>query len=254
MNKRTSGNLPYAGHKPISAGLNHKVLAQEFLDSLYFIQGRTQSLATINDLYMALAYSVRNRLLSIWLMDVQGLEKNRRDMEIKFVCYFSAEFLPGPHLGNNLINLGIYEETRKALDSLGYDLKEILGQEEEPGLGNGGLGRLASCFMDSLSTLHVPAMGYGIRYEFGIFDQEIRNGWQVEMTDKWLGVENPWEITRPELSQHVNLGRYTESYRDGDGKYRARRVPAKVIKGVPCDTPILGYKSNIAIKYGTQSG
>ena len=247
MKKRTIREpqiTQHARHEHIRTGLNHEAIAQSFLDSLYFIQGRTQSLATRNDLYMALAYAVRDRLLSLWLMDARALENDIR-ADIKFVSYLSAEFLPGPHLGNNLINLGIYEETSKALRGLGYDLEELLGQEEEPGLGNGGLGRLASCFMDSLSTLHVPAIGYGIRYEFGIFDQEIRDGWQVEITDKWLGFGNPWEIHRPELSQSVNLGGRTEPYYDEHGKYRVRWLPAKVVKGVPCDTPILGYKSKI---------
>ncbi|MEW6585097.1 MAG: glycogen/starch/alpha-glucan phosphorylase, partial [Nitrospirota bacterium] len=243
MNKRTAGKVRHAEHDNIRTGLDHEAIAQSFLDSLYFTQGRTQSVATKNDLYMALAHAVRDRLLALWIKDLQSLEKSHAD--IKFVCYLSAEFLPGPHLGNNLINLGIYEEARKALGVLGYNLEDLLGHEEEPGLGNGGLGRLASCFMDSLSTLHVPAIGYGIRYEFGIFDQEIRDGWQVEITDKWLGLGNPWEIARPELSQSVNLGGHTEPYYDEHGRYRVRWIPAKVIKGVPCDTPILGYKSKI---------
>jgi starch phosphorylase len=243
MKKRATGKPPIS-QEHIRTSLDHKAIAQSFLDSLYFIQGRTQALASGNDLYMALAYAVRDRLLSLWLMDARALENHVR-ANIKFVSYLSAEFLPGPHLGNNLINLGIYEEARKALRSLGYELEELLAREEEPGLGNGGLGRLASCFMDSLSTLHVPAIGYGIRYEFGIFDQEIRDGWQVEITDKWLGFGNPWEIQRPELSQNVNLGGRTEPYYDEHGKYRVRWLPDKVIKGVPCDTPILGYKSKI---------
>ena len=245
MNKETKGNVQHSGHEQIRTALTHEAIAQSFLDSLYFIQGRIESLATKNDLYMALAYAVRDRILSIWIRDLHDLEQVGQDMHIKFVSYLSAEFLPGPHLGNNLINLGIYEEARKALSGLGYDLEELLGQEQEPGLGNGGLGRLASCFMDSLSTLHVPAIGYGIRYEFGIFDQEIRDGWQVEITDKWLGLGNPWEIAHPELSQTVNLGGSTESYYDEHGRYRARWIPGTVIKGVPCDTPVLGYKSKI---------
>ena len=245
MNNRTTRKRRHPGHENIRTALSHEAIAQSFLDSLYFIQGRIQSLATKNDLYMALAYAVRDRILSIWIRDLQDLEQFGQDMHIKFVSYLSAEFLPGPHLGNNLINLGIYDEARKALSGLGYDLEELLGQEEEPGLGNGGLGRLASCFMDSLSTLHVPAIGYGIRYEFGIFDQEIRDGWQVEITDKWLGLGNPWEIAHPELSQSVNLGGYTEPYYDEHGRYRVRWIPATVIKGVPCDTPVLGYRSKI---------
>ena len=249
MKKRTTRKPRSRGrhlpHEHIRTALTHGAIAQAFLDSLYFIQGRTQAIATKNDLYMALAYAVRDRILAIWIRDLQDLERVVQKMPFKFVSYLSAEFLPGPHLGNNLINLGIYEEARKAVGSLGYDLEELLSQEEEPGLGNGGLGRLASCFMDSLSTLHVPALGYGIRYEFGIFDQEIRDGWQVEVTDKWLGVGNPWEIAHPELSQSVNLGGHTEPYYDEHGRYRVRWVPAIVIKGVPCDTPVLGYRSKI---------
>src|SRR4029077_11855236 len=114
----------------------------------------------------------------------------------KAVAYLSAEFLTGPHLGNGLINLGIWQAVEEALSRVGQDLSGLLEQEEEPGLGNGGLGRLAACYMDSLATLNVPAIGYGIRYEFGIFDQAIRDGWQVEVTDKWLGFGN-WSGVRP---------------------------------------------------------
>ena len=127
------------------------------------------------------------------------------------VAYLSAEFLLGPHLANNLLNLGITEAAREAMSGLGYDLDEILAQEEEPGLGNGGLGRLASCYMDSLASLEVPAVGYGIRYEFGIFDQVIRDGWQCEITDKWLKNGNPWEIARPEIAYEVKFGGHTEA-------------------------------------------
>ena len=122
----------------------------------------------------------------------------------------------------------------------------LIEQEEEPGLGNGGLGRLASCFMDSLATLDIPAIGYGIRYEYGIFDQEIRDGWQIETTDKWLRLGNPWAIERPEDAFEVKLGGHTETYTDEHGQYRARWVPEKVVRGIPNDTPILGYRTNTA--------
>jgi starch phosphorylase len=160
------------------------------------------------------------------------------------VAYLSAEFLPGPHLANNLVCLGLYEETRKAMEQLAVDLEDVIAREEEPGLGNGGLGRLASCFLDSLATLSIHAIGYGIRYEFGIFDQEIQNGWQVEITDKWLRYGNPWEIAKPELSQEVYLGGSTESFYDENGRYAVKWKPARVIKGVPYDTPIIGYGHN----------
>jgi starch phosphorylase len=129
---------------------------------------------------------------------------------------------------------------------LGLDLNDLLDQEEEPGLGNGGLGRLAACFLDSLATLDIPAMGYGIRYEFGIFDQKIKNGWQVEVTDKWLKNGNPWEIPRLELAQHVKFGGQTETFHDKDGNYRVFWLPDKIVKAVPYDTPVLGYETNSA--------
>ncbi len=164
------------------------------------------------------------------------------DQDRKIACYLSAEFLLGPHLGNNLVNLDLEQAARTAMTDLGQDLDVILACEEEPGLGNGGLGRLAACYLDSLATLQRPAIGYGIRYEFGIFDQEIRDGWQVEVTDKWLRYGNPWEIAKPEVAYYVNWGGRTEWYRDNDGRDRVRWVPNRVVKGTAYDTPIQGYR------------
>jgi starch phosphorylase len=217
-------------------------LAQCFLDNLFFVQGRDRERATMNDLYLALAHTVRDRIVERWIKSV----RNYRAQDARVVCYFSAEFLTGPHLANNLINLGIYEEAELAMRKLGLDLETLIGQEEEPGLGNGGLGRLASCFMDSLATLDIPAIGYGIRYEYGIFDQEIRDGWQVETTDKWLRRGNPWALERPEDAFEVKFGGHTESYDDGSGRRRVRWIPSMVVRGVPHDTPILGYRTNTA--------
>jgi starch phosphorylase len=162
--------------------------------------------------------------------------------DARFVSYLSAEFLPGPHLANNLLNLGIMEPVRQALAELGLNLDEILEEEEEPGLGNGGLGRLASCYLDSLASLEIPAFGYGIRYEFGIFDQVVKDGWQVEITDKWLRFGNPWEIPRPEIAYEVKFGGHTESYNNAEGRYLVHWIPDTVVKGVAYDTPILGYR------------
>ncbi len=132
------------------------------------------------------------------------------------------------------------------MGELGLNFDELLQQEKEPGLGNGGLGRLAACFIDSLATLEVPSVGYGIRYEFGIFHQEIIDGWQVEKTDKWLSFGNPWELPRPEWSVEVKFGGSAESYVDEQNRLRVRWVPHKTVIGVPYDTPILGYKTNTA--------
>jgi starch phosphorylase len=150
----------------------------------------------------------------------------------------------GPHLGNNLLNLGIEDPVRQAVETAGQNLDELLKQEEEPGLGNGGLGRLAACYLDSLTTLEVPAIGFGLRYEHGIFHQAIRDGWQVEMTDNWLHLGNPWEIPRPENHFEVKLGGHTERMRDADGKERVGWIPDRVVKGTPFDTPISGYRVN----------
>jgi starch phosphorylase len=215
---------------------------REFEDALFATLGRFPKGATKNDLYLALAIAVRRQVLRRWVATSETyLEKGSRT-----VCYLSAEFLLGPHLGNNLLNLGLQEEARQAMSELGYDFDAILAQEEEPGLGNGGLGRLAACFMDSLATLQIPAIGYGIRYEYGIFDQVIRDGWQVEKTDKWLALGNPWEIPRPEIVFDVGLGGRTEGWQDERGHFRVRWVPDRVVRGVAYDTPILGYRNATA--------
>src|ERR1035438_9405030 len=223
-------------------GLRVEDLAQSFLDNLFFVQGRSLERATINDLYMALAHTVRDHLVERWISTV----KNYQAQDVRVVCYLSAEFLTGPHLANNLVNLGIYNEAELAMQQLGIDLNVLIEQEEEPGLGNGGLGRLASCFMDSLATLDIPAIGYGIRYEYGIFDQQIRDGWQVETTDKWLRLGNPWALERPEDAFEVKLGGRTERHTDAKGRLNVNWIPRKVVRGVPHDTPILGYRTNTA--------
>lgn len=218
-------------------GLDVETLKRAFLDNLFFIQGKPAALATKHDYYMALAYTVRDRMLHRW----NSTAETYTQAQSRTVCYLSAEFLMGPHLGNNLINLGIFDEVKQAISELGLDFDELLAQEVEPGLGNGGLGRLAACYQDSLATLEIPAMGYGIRYEFGIFEQGIRDGWQVERTDKWLRQGNPWEIARPEWSVNVKFGGKTETFVNDQGDTQVRWLPDRELKGVPYDTPILGY-------------
>ena len=196
--------------EPVRTGLAPETLSRAVLDNLACLQARFPEIATHHDWYMALAYSVRDRMLARWVSTVQAYAAR----DVKVACYLSAEFLIGPQLGNNLVNLGIEANAREAMRSLGQELDTLLALEEEPGLGNGGLGRLAACYMDSLATLEVPAIGYGIRYEFGIFDQSIRDGWQVEVTDKWLQQGNPWEIVRSDVSFYVRFGGRTRN-RDG---------------------------------------
>ncbi|MCG6967974.1 MAG: glycogen/starch/alpha-glucan phosphorylase [Chromatiaceae bacterium] len=215
-------------------------LKRAILDNLFYVQGRFPDVATENDWYLALAYTVRDRMLHRWLATTQTYKQT----QARTVCYLSAEFLMGPHLGVNLINLEIWDNVNRALSELGLDLEELLDQEPEPGLGNGGLGRLAACFLDSLATLEIPAIGYGIRYEFGIFDQRIQDGWQVEVTDKWLLHGNPWELPRPKLTFDISFGGHTEHYEDDSGRRHAHWIPERVVRGVAYDTPVMGYGVN----------
>jgi starch phosphorylase len=245
LNNIPKANVAPAEALPLSAenertGLSVMALREAIRDHVIYSVGRHPTVASKHDFYRALALAVRDRLQHRWAHTVDiYFEK-----DIKKACYLSAEFLMGPHLGNNIVNLGIEEEARQAVSELGLNLDELLAQEEEPGLGNGGLGRLAACYLDSLATLERPAIGYGIRYEFGIFDQEIRDGWQCEITDKWLHSGNPWEIEKPETVYHVGFGGHTESWKDEEGRYRVRWIPNEVIKGTAYDTPIQGYRVN----------
>jgi glycogen phosphorylase len=228
-------------HEKIRTGLGADAIAEALIDNLHYMQAKLPQHATRNDWYMALAYAVRDRMLDRYIKTLEAIVGTTKP--IKVVAYLSAEFLTGPHLGNSLINLGIWQATQEAVFKVGQNLSDLLEQEEEPGLGNGGLGRLAACYMDSLATLNVPAIGYGIRYEFGIFDQTIRDGWQVELTDKWLRFGNPWEIVRSEVTFDVKFGGKTTGCYDDQGRYRVLWRPEKVVKGVAYDTPVPGYRA-----------
>jgi starch phosphorylase len=225
------------GVTDVRVGLEPATIAQAFRDNLACLQARFPAVATKNDYYMALAYTVRDRLLQREIETGHTYYQRRS----RSVAYLSAEFLLGPQLGNNLVNLGIYDRAAEAMKLVGLDLDELLEQEEEPGLGNGGLGRLAACFLDSFATLGVPSISHGIRYEFGIFDQAIRDGWQVEVTDKWLRLGNPWEIARPEIVFDVKFGGRTDHVRE-NGVLRVRWIPHEVVRGVAYDTPVVGYR------------
>jgi glycogen phosphorylase len=222
--------------------LDKDAIKNSFLDDLFYMQGKFAALATRNDYYMALAYAVRDRMLQRWISTAATYTREAS----RTVAYLSAEFLMGPNLGNNLLNLGITDTVRKGMAELGLNLEDLLRQEEEPGLGSGGLGRLAACFIDSLATLEIPSLGYGIRYEFGIFQQQIVDGWQIEKTDKWLRFGNPWELARPEWAVSVKFGGTTEHYLDDRECPRVRWMPHKIVHGVPYDTLILGYRTNTA--------
>jgi starch phosphorylase len=221
----------------VRTGFSPAAIQRAFRDNLYYVQGKFPAVATPNDRYMALAYTIRDRLLERWVRSGQTYY----EQQSRTVVYLSAEFLLGPHMGNNLLNLGLRDATAQAMAELGLDLEEIMEQEEEPGLGNGGLGRLVACYLESMATLQIPNIGYGIRYEFGIFDQTIQDGWQVEHSDTWLHLGNPWEVARPEITFPVKLGGRTEATQV-DGHYRVRWIPEREVRGVAYDTPILGYR------------
>ena len=201
-----------------SAPLPTSSLAQSMRRHLFSSQAKSPSLATSHDHYLCLALAVRDRLLTSWVDTAETYTRQH----VRTAVYLSAEYLLGPHLENNLGSLGLRQEAEAACSELGLSLEELLAQEPEPGLGNGGLGRLAACFQESMATLELPAIGYGIRYEFGIFRQQIGPSGQMESTDPWLAQGNPWEVIRPEWRYPVQIGGQT-------------------VIGVAHDTPILGY-------------
>jgi starch phosphorylase len=219
-------------------GSTIEAIRRGFVDNLFYTLGRFPEVATRNDAYLALALTVRDRLLGQWVDTLQTYYERKS----RTVCMLSAEFLLGPQLESNLVQLGLLEQARAAMASFGLDLEQLIEHEEEPGLGNGGLGRLSACLLDSLATHQLPAIGYGIRYEFGIFDQAIRDGWQVEIADKWLASGYPWEIARPEIAYEIGFGGRTQRYVDERGHERTLWLPTRRVRGVAYDTPIAGYR------------
>ncbi|TKB23259.1 glycogen/starch/alpha-glucan phosphorylase [Desulfopila sp. IMCC35006] len=215
-------------------------LKRGFAYKLFYQQGVWTQNASLNDYYLAVSTTVRDRMQQLFINSIRALQEK----DSKIVSYLSAEFLVGPHLLNNLINLGMYDQIAQAAEESGLDLQQIIDHEEEPGLGNGGLGRLAACYLDSLSSLEIPAIGYGIRYEFGMFDQDLDNGWQKELSDRWLQPGNPWEFKKTDMAVEVGSGGHTERYLDDHGNSRVRWVQGRLVKGIPYDTPIPGYRVN----------
>ena len=199
--------------------------------------------ATLDDWYQATSYAVRDYVLNNWAKRLH----EEMSKKLKIMCDLSAEYLIGPQLGNNLLCVGGMNLVRQAVEELGIDFDKLLQTENEPGLGNGGLGRLAACYIDSCATIGVPAVGYGIRYEEGIFRQEIVNGQQVEYADRWLRNGFPWEVVRPDAAVEVGFGGRVEYYNDSDGNARKRWIPKKRLLGVPCDVIVQGYKSSVAV-------
>ncbi len=212
--------------------------AKRFLHNLNFDRGVALSASSANARYLALAHTVRDYLMARWLEDV----RHQKEVQAKGVCYLSAEYLLGRQLDNNLLAAGLADVADEALASCGVSLEELRAHEVEPGLGNGGLGRLAACFIDSLATMAVPSIGYGIRYEYGIFRQTFVEGQQVEQPDAWLALGSPWEFARPEDAQTVAFGGHTEKY-DDEGITRSRWVPAWNVQAVPYNYMVPGFQN-----------
>ncbi len=228
-------------HYPWAKSTSIEALKQSFEFHLKYSLADDRFSATDMDLYHSLALSVRDRLIDKWLQ-TQTLYYNQ---DAKRVYYLSMEFLVGRWLTNSLINLGFHNEFQQALKELGLDLDTLEQMEIEAGLGNGGLGRLASCFMESLSTLGISAWGYGIRYEFGIFYQKIKDGYQIEAADKWLRYGSPWEVPRPRFLYPVRFNGHVETSRNGNGEQVAKWINSTEIMAMPYDFPIPGYKNDI---------
>lgn len=221
-------------------GMDIEFLRKSFEKHMKYSLGKDQYTATDYDRYSSLAHTTRDRLIEKWI-ETQQTYYNKN---AKRVYYLSLEFLIGRTLGNSLINLGLNGPAEKLAKELGYTLEELREKEWDAGLGNGGLGRLAACFLDSMATLELPAVGYGIRYDFGIFFQSIVDGWQIETPDNWLRLGNVWEFPRAEFTYVVKFFGHTEDYLDEKGYLRKRWVEAEDIVAVGYDTPVPGYGNN----------
>ena len=233
---RTDKRALSAAPARVDPGLFRKAV----LDHLLYTCVKEASAASAHDFYRAMAHTVRDRLVLRWL----ATQRTYFERDAKRAYYLSSEFLTGRSLGLCLLNLGLYAEAERLLAERGLDLGEVLEAEGDPGLGNGGLGRLAACFMDSLATLELPAVGYGIRYDFGIFEQRIEHGQQVEHRDAWLSAGNPWELPRHEHAQEVRLYGRVEVHKSADGKSHVEWIDTKTVIGLPYDSFIVGHHTD----------
>ncbi|MFH1848008.1 MAG: glycogen/starch/alpha-glucan phosphorylase [Candidatus Omnitrophota bacterium] len=234
-----SKKLPH--YRISRVGMDKKSIQKSFRHNLLCTLAKDKFTATERDNYMALALAIRDRLAKRWISTQQRYHRTKK----KRIYYLSLEFLIGRLLGSNLLNLNIQNEAKEALEELGLSLEDIREQELDAGLGNGGLGRLAACFLDSMATLGIPAHGYGIRYDYGIFHQRIANGNQIEMPDTWLKFGYAWEFERPEYSVPIKFYGQLKQYTDSDGKQSTEWVDTENVLAVPYDIPVSGYRNNI---------
>ncbi len=221
--------------------INKKEFKKNVQDYLKTFYRRTVEDASKQQIYQAVAYAVKDYIVDDWAKTQKEMEKT----DAKKVYYLSMEFLLGRALGNNIINLKADKDIKKALEELGIDLEDIEEQEPDPALGNGGLGRLAACFLDSLATLGYPAYGCGVRYKYGMFKQAIKDGFQVEMPDDWLREGNPFEIKRPEYACEVKFGGYVRYTKDENGREHFVQENYQSVRAIPYDYPIVGYGNHM---------
>ncbi len=239
MKTHQSIRRPYVAIPLAPLGSDAPAIAKDFQRYLSYHLGRFQGCPPVY-LYQALAYTLRDRLMVDWRKTWgEYMQAGKRR-----AYYMSLEFLIGRSLSNNLLNMNLEAPVKQALLDYCTNLEEVVDEEPDAGLGNGGLGRLAACFMDSCASLRLPVVGYGIRYEYGMFRQHMENGYQVEDPDHWLRDGNPWEVERAEYTQRVQFGGYTESYLDHAGNRRVRWISCDDVLAIPFDMPISGYQNN----------
>lgn len=220
--------------------MDSKGITEDFRRYYSHTLGRDRHCRSPHYIYEAVALTLRDRLMERW----KNTRYTYEDLDCRRACYLSLEFLMGRTLSNAMLNLDCTDETRKAMYDLGIEMEEVVDVENDAGLGNGGLGRLAACFMDSCATLQLPVMGYGLRYEYGMFRQQINNGYQLEEPDHWMRDGNPWEIERPEFTQRIQFGGRVEHFRDNEDHWRMRWVDSHDVLAVPYDIPVPGYQNN----------
>ena len=226
---------------PKKGSFNKDLFKRSVIYNVKTLYRKTMEEASDQQIFQAVSYAIKDAIVDHWL----NTQKEYERTDPKTVYYLSMEFLMGRALGNNIINLKAYKEVAKALDELGVNLDAIEDQEPDAALGNGGLGRLAACFLDSLATLGYAAYGCGIRYRYGMFKQQIRDGYQVEVPDNWLADGNPFELRRPEYAKTVKFGGYINVYTDENGRNNFVQEGYQSVKAIPYDLPIVGYGNGI---------
>ena len=220
--------------------ISKEALKQSIIDNVKVLYKKTIDEASTEQVFQAVSYAVKDIIIDNWIKTHKAYEEK----DVKVLYYMSMEFLMGRALGNNLINLGELKEVKEALDEMGFDLNAIEDEEPDPALGNGGLGRLAACFLESLSSLNYPVYGCGIRYRYGMFKQKIEDGYQVEVPDEWLKHSYPFELKRPEYACEVKFGGYVK-VENVDGKDKFVQTDYNSVRAIPYDMPIVGYGNGI---------